>query len=76
VQPGQRTNTNHTGVNAAYESKEEEERTKLCKIKVPIQTFTYMATVADVEVDGEDDMNLDDGSRMELDSHANMPMVG
>jgi hypothetical protein len=76
VQPGKRTNTNHKGVDAAYESKEEEERTKLCNIKVPIQTYAYMATIADVEVDGEDSMDVDEGSRTELDSHANMPVVG
>jgi hypothetical protein len=67
---------NHKGVDAAYESKEEEERIKLCKIKVPIQTYAYMATIADVEVDGEDRMDVDEGSRTELDSHANMPVVG
>jgi hypothetical protein len=76
VRPGQRTNMNHKGVDAAYESKEEEERIKLYKIKVPIQTYAYMATIADVEVDGEDNMDVDEGSRTELDSHANMPVVG
>ncbi len=63
-------------IDAAYESKEEEERIKLCKIKVPIQTYAYMATIADVEVDGEDNMDVDEGSRTELDSHTNMPVVG
>jgi hypothetical protein len=76
VQPGQQTNTNHKGVDAAYESKEEEERIKLCRIKFPKQTYAYMATIADVEVDGEDSMDVDEGSWTELDSHADMPVVG
>jgi hypothetical protein len=63
-------------VDAAYESKEEEERIKLFKIKVPTQIFAYLATVANVEVDEEGGMNEDEGSRTELDSHANMPVVG
>ncbi len=76
VQPVQQTIGTHKGVDAAYESKEEEERIKLFKIKVPTQIFAYLATVADVEVDEEGGMNEDEGSRTELDSHANMPVVG
>ena len=76
MRPVQRKIGTHRGVDAAYESKEEEERNKLCKIQVPIQIFTYLATVADVEVDEEGGMNTDEGSRTELDSHANMPVVG
>jgi hypothetical protein len=75
VQPAQEKVGTHEGVDAAHESKEESERTKLFKVKVPIQIFTYMATVADAEADGGDDMNDDEGSRTELDSHANMPVV-
>jgi hypothetical protein len=64
-------------VDAAHESKEENERTTLFKINVPIQIFTYTATVAKVEADDEDGMDDDDeGSRTELDSHVNMPAVG
>jgi hypothetical protein len=63
-------------VDAAHESREEDKRIKLCKIKVPIQIFTYLATVADVEVDDGDGMNDEEDSRTELDSHANMPVVG
>ncbi len=63
-------------MDAAYESNEEEERIKLCKIKVPTQIFAYLATVANVEVDEEGGMKEDEGSRTELDSHANMPVVG
>ena len=76
VQPAQQTIGTHKGVDAAYESKEEEERIKLFKITVPTQIFAYLATVADVEVDEEGGMNEDEGSRTELDSHANMPVVG
>jgi hypothetical protein len=59
---------------------------KLCKIKVSIQIFTYLATVAHVENDEEGGMkeggmkeggmnnDVDQGSRTELDSHANMPV--
>jgi hypothetical protein len=77
VQPAQGKIGTREGVDAAHDSKEESERTKLLKIKVPIQIFTYMATVADAEADDGDDMiNDDEGSRTELDSHANMPAVG
>jgi hypothetical protein len=77
VQLAQEKIGTHEGVDAAHESKEESERTKLFEIKVPIQIFTYMATVANVEADDGDDMNDDDeGSRTELDSHANIPVVG
>jgi hypothetical protein len=75
VQPAQEKIGTHEGVDAAHESKEDSERTKLFKIKVPIQIFTYMTTVADVEADDGDNMNDDDeGSKAELDSHANMPV--
>jgi hypothetical protein len=35
-----------------------------------------VATVADVEVDDEGGMDIDEGSRTELDFYANMPIVG
>jgi hypothetical protein len=61
-------------VDAAHKSKE---RIKFCKINVSIQIFTYLATVASVEVDEEDGMHdIDKGSRTKLDSHANMLVVG
>jgi hypothetical protein len=71
VQPLQEVN--HEEVDAADESKK---RIKLCNIKVPIQIFAYLATVANVEVDDEGGMDKDEGSRTELNSHANMPVVG
>jgi hypothetical protein len=77
VQPEQLKARNHGGVDAAHESTNEEERNKLIKIKVPIQIYTYLATVADVDLNENDSMDTeDDGSRTELDSHANMPVVG
>ena len=41
----------HGGVDANNESEEEEERNKLCKINVPIQIYTYLDTIDDIEVD-------------------------
>jgi hypothetical protein len=76
VKPMLRANRNHEGVDAAHGSKAKEERTKLCKINVPIQIFAYLATVANVEVDDNANMNEEEDSRTELDSHANMPVVG
>ena len=55
---------------------EEEERNKLCKIKVPIQIYRYMATFSNVEVDEEDGIHAEEGSRKDPESHANMPVVG
>ena len=76
MRPANQQDRNHDGVDAAHESREEDKRIKLCKIKVPIQIFTYLATIADVEIDDGDGMNDEEDSRTELDSHANMPVVG
>ena len=53
VHPAQHTFRIHRGLDSAHESKEEEDRNKLCKIKVLVQIYTYMSTVANVEVDEE-----------------------
>jgi hypothetical protein len=49
-----------------------EERTKLIKIAVPSYVYSLIATVSDVNVAVE----TDEESRTELDSHANMAVVG
>jgi hypothetical protein len=49
-------------MDAARESKEKEERIKLCKIKFPIQIYTYLATIVDVELDEDCSMNEEEGS--------------
>ena len=76
MHPSQRIFRIRGGVDADHESKDEEERNKICIIMVPIQIYAYMATVPDVEVDEEDGMHVDEGSRTDLDSYANMPVVG
>jgi hypothetical protein len=67
-------------VDAAYESNNDNDEIKLFKINVPTQIFTYMATIANTEVnDGNgmrDDDDNDESSQTKLDSHANMPVVG
>jgi hypothetical protein len=50
------------------------ERNNLYKIQVHPQIFSLLSTVADVDVDGEQDEA--ECSRTEFDSHANMPVVG
>ncbi len=52
-----------------------EERNKLVKINVPEHIYSLISTVmvSDVDVSEENDMKE---SRTELDSHANMPVVG
>ena len=59
-----------------HESKEEEDRHKLCRMKVPIQIYKYLDTVADVEFNEEDGAHIEESSATELDSHANMSAVG
>ena len=54
---------------------EKEEINKLCKIKVPIQIYTYLATVSNVEVNEDYVMNVEVGYRIGLEPHANMPVV-
>jgi hypothetical protein len=51
------------------------ERTQLYKIKVPFKIYTLLANAYGVDRNntGTDD---DEGSRTELDTHANMPVVG
>jgi hypothetical protein len=70
----------YKGVDAAYESNNDDDEIKLFKINVPTQIFAYMATIADAEVDDgngmRDDNDDDESCRTELDSHANMPVVG
>jgi hypothetical protein len=78
VRPKQRNVRIYEGVDAAHESKEEEKRIKLYEIKVPLQIFALLSTIAEVAVDEEDEDGMidDEVSRTELDSHANMPVVG
>jgi hypothetical protein len=51
---------------------------KLFKIKVPLQIYSLLATIMVTDVDlvvNDEDMGAEQ-SRTELDSHANMPVVG
>ena len=56
-------------------TQDSEERNKLFKIYMSPETQSLIATVCDVEV-GDDTCMKEEGSRTELDSHANMPVVG
>jgi hypothetical protein len=55
------------------------ERNKLVKINVPTHIYSLLATkamVSNVDAVDDDDMMVEESSRTELDSHANMPVVG
>ena len=73
--PDQQTLIIHEGVDSAHESKEGEEINKLCKIKVLIKIYTYLTTVANIEVDEEDGMHTEEGSITELYPQTNIPLV-
>ena len=75
MHPYQQTFRFHVWVDAAHESREEEVRNKLCKIKVHIKIYTYLYTVSNVEVDEEGGTHIEEGSRTDLYSHANMPVL-
>ena len=52
-------------------------RTRLFKIKVPMQVYSLLATIMAADVNLVLDKNVDaEQPRTELDSHANMPVVG
>jgi hypothetical protein len=55
-----------------------EERTQLCKTNVPDYLYSLMSTtmVSDIDVSEEATDMDEEESRTELDSHANMPVVG
>ena len=57
----------------------EEMRNKLVKIQVPIQIYTLLLMASSLDTDEEmksrDELDGEE-SRTELDSHANMPVVG
>jgi hypothetical protein len=57
------------------ESEDPNEREQLFKIKVPYQLYTLIATASAVNTD-DDGTGHEETSRTELDSHANMPVVG
>ena len=75
MQPDRQAFRINGGVDASHALKEEAERNKLCKIKVHIQTYIYLATVADVEVDEKGGMILKKVSRTDIYSHINTPLV-
>jgi hypothetical protein len=58
--------------------RDSEERNNLVKISIPTHIFSLLATVTVSDVDAVDDesMGIRESSRTELDSHANMPVVG
>ena len=76
VQTDQQTFRIRGGVDAAHESKGEQEINKIFKINVLIKIYTYLATVADVDIDEEDGTHIEEGYSIDLDSHANIPVVG
>ena len=56
-------------------TQDSEARNKLTKIGVPLNIYTLIATASGV--DGAEDGQMHaESSRTELDSHANMPVVG
>ena len=57
-------------------AEDSKERTKLIKINVPLQVYMLIATASGLELDEDKDMTHEELSRTELDSHANMPVVG
>jgi hypothetical protein len=57
---------------------DQEERNKLIKINVPEYIYSLISTamVSTVDISEENDLEQQESSRSELDSHANMPVVG
>jgi hypothetical protein len=62
----------------AHASEQRNKRNNLIKINVPTQIYSLLATVMASDVDDVDDdcMEAGESSQTELDSHANMPVVG
>ena len=58
--------------------RDHEERNKLCKINVPDYLYSLMSTMMVSAIDVSEEVNdtEEEESRTDLDSHANMPVVG
>jgi hypothetical protein len=58
--------------------RDHEERNKLCKINVPDYLYSLMSTMMVSAIDVSEEVNdtEEEESRTELDSHANIPVVG
>jgi hypothetical protein len=54
----------------------QEERNKLIKINVPVHIYLSISTAMASAVDVSEESNMEESSRTELDSNANMPVVG
>jgi hypothetical protein len=54
----------------------QEERNKLTKINVPDQICSLISTAVVSNVDVSEESDMEESSRSELDSHANMPAAG
>ena len=67
----------HTIWDPGIDNQDPNERRKLFKINVPSQLYTLIATASGVEDEnGNTTHDEIENSRTELDSHANMPVVG
>ena len=67
----------HTIWDPGVDIQDPNERRKLLKINVPSQLYTLIATASSVEDEnGNTTHDEHENSRTELDSHANMPVVG
>jgi hypothetical protein len=55
---------------------EDSENGNLYKRKVPIQIYIIISTMSGLDVEDEMEYMEDENSRTELDSHANMPVIG
>ena len=53
-----------------------EERNKLYKINVPDYIYSLISTTMVSAIDVSEETDVEEESRTELDSHANMPVVG
>jgi hypothetical protein len=57
-------------------SVQEEQENKLFKINVPNSTYSLLRTAVVSTLDVSEENDMEQSSRTELDSHANMPVVG
>jgi hypothetical protein len=55
---------------------DQEKRNKLFKINIPVKIYSLIMSAVDMNDESDNEDVADESSRTELDSHANMPVVG
>jgi hypothetical protein len=76
MQPANRTWDPGGNEQNHHDYEDHELRNKLININVPVSIYSLLSTAMVSDLDVAEENELEEGSRTELDTHANMPVVG